>query len=142
MSRLRSRQGFTLTECIVSFVLLSFLMLGCCQLISSGYQLYYSIKTNGACTQVCDTIMTKICTELENYPGSDISADNGRLVIVREGEDEAFGFDDQVYEGFSIASLDISWPEEDYGEDVRCVSLVLEHKDYGEFTFTRYVRSA
>ncbi len=90
---LRSNKGFTLTELLVSFILLSIFLVSATAIITSVTTLYYHVKEETYSRQVSDIVMKKIESEISGakyYTDEELLENNPQIQSLNaEGKREA-----------------------------------------------------
>lgn len=88
------RQGATLVELVVTFILLALFATGTCQIASTAIRVYHQIRGLNQGMQVCDTLMDKITGEIE-----------GAWVSVPSIEEDSDGKIMKIYDSGNIIEL-------------------------------------
>lgn len=86
---LKSKQGMTLVELVVTFALLALFATSTCMMLSTAIRVYHQIRGLNNARQVCDTLMDKITGQIEGaqvgVPTGETAGQKKTLKIYKDG---------------------------------------------------------
>lgn len=157
---LRSSEGTTLVELIVTLALTGLFLMAAVAFMVSSLRLVWRMETASRAEAVSDLLLQKIAAEITSSGGAQermdaVDVEEGRLVI-RGGRKEAdwdvsqmdpdsggddWRFDDSVYSGYEIASLTLLQPRPDTHPNVIRIDLTLYNPRWKvTFSASRYAK--